>query len=180
MKMIAMFKRHPDLTPAQFREEYEKVHVPLALKFCPFFKDYRRNYINRDFNHRRAEGEAAGALDFDVITEFTFANRDDYDRMARQMSDPEFRDRSSSTRSALWITAPRWCSWSMRNGRCFRNSDAAWRDDRRRMANGEQVPRVASPVLATGQAAISVATDSATRRYRPGGAGMTPDPSPLS
>ncbi len=91
MKMIAMFKRHPSLTPEQFREEYEKVHVPLGLKFLPYLKDYRRNYIRSDVIHHRAEGDVANGLDFDVITELTFESRADYDRMVAQMSDPAFQ-----------------------------------------------------------------------------------------
>jgi hypothetical protein len=91
MKLIAMFKRHPSLTPEQFREEYEKVHVPYALKYFPYLKDYRRNYLRRDVEHRRAEGEAAQGLDFDVVTELTFEHPEDYERMRRTMSDPVFQ-----------------------------------------------------------------------------------------
>jgi hypothetical protein len=91
MKLIAMFKRNPALTHAEFREEYEGKHVPLAVKYFPYLKDYRRNYVRRDQVHRRAEGEAAASLDFDVITEITFADPSDYDRMRAQMADPEFQ-----------------------------------------------------------------------------------------
>lgn len=90
MKLIAMFKRNPRLSPEEFRAAYER-QVPLALKYFPYFKDYRRNYIRRDLVHRRAEGETANTLEFDVITEITFASKSDYDRMARQMRDPEFQ-----------------------------------------------------------------------------------------
>jgi hypothetical protein len=91
MKLIAMFKRNPALTPDQFRDEYETRHVPMALKYFPYLKDYRRNYVRHDLAHRRAEGEVAQALDFDVITEITFASPGDYDRMRRQMADPVFQ-----------------------------------------------------------------------------------------
>jgi hypothetical protein len=91
MKLIAMFRRNPALTFEEFREEYETVHVPMALKYFPYFKDYRRNYVRRDLDHRRAEGEAATSLDFDVITEITFQTPDDYARMRRTMSDPAFQ-----------------------------------------------------------------------------------------
>jgi hypothetical protein len=91
MKLIAMFRRNPTLTPEEFRHEYETAHVPLALKYFPYFKDYRRNYVRRDLAHRRAEGEAAQTLDFDVITEITFESPADYERMRAQMADPEFQ-----------------------------------------------------------------------------------------
>jgi uncharacterized protein (TIGR02118 family) len=94
MKMVALFRRRSGLTPAEFREHYEKQHVPLALRLFPStFADYRRNYIRHDLRHQRGEGESPLPwLDFDVITEITFASRDDYERMVRAMSDPAIRE----------------------------------------------------------------------------------------
>lgn len=89
MKMIVLFRRKQDLTPAQFRDYYETKHAPMALKLFPYMKDYRRNYIRQDLMHQRAGGESIKApLDFDVITEITFANKSDYDRMVHDMTSP--------------------------------------------------------------------------------------------
>jgi uncharacterized protein (TIGR02118 family) len=93
MKMIVLFRRKPGLTSAQFREHYEERHAPLALKLFPYLKGYRRNYIRHDLHHARAGQEVFSAnLDFDAITEITFADRSDYDRMVREMADPAIRE----------------------------------------------------------------------------------------
>lgn len=92
MKMIALFRRKQGLTPDQFREYYEKTHVPMALRLFPYFKEYKRNYIRHDQTHRRADGEPGAMLDFDVITEITFASKGDYDRMVNEMADPAIRE----------------------------------------------------------------------------------------
>jgi uncharacterized protein (TIGR02118 family) len=91
MKMVCMFKRKAGLTPEQFREHYEERHAPMAVKLFPFFKDYRRSYIRHDLAHKRADGEPATRLDFDVITEIWFASQADYERMARLMTEPAIR-----------------------------------------------------------------------------------------
>lgn len=93
MKMIMFFRRRPDLTAAQFRDHYENRHVPLATSLFPYFKDYRRNYVRHDLQHRRADAEGSdGGFGFDVITELTFAEPGDYERMVRQMADPATRE----------------------------------------------------------------------------------------
>ncbi len=93
MKMIMFFRRKAGLSPEQFKEHYETHHAPLALKLFPWIKDYRRNYIRHDLQHRRAGGEAMGAaLDFDVMVEVSFDGEDDYQRMVDAMANPAIRD----------------------------------------------------------------------------------------
>ena len=93
MKMVVMFRRRQDLSPAQFREYYETRHAPLALKLFPYLKEYRRNYIRHDLVHRRSQPEGQPtALDFDAITEIWFDSKSDYERMVRDMTDPAIRD----------------------------------------------------------------------------------------
>jgi hypothetical protein len=93
MKMIVLFRRKQDLTPAQFREYYETRHAPMAMKLFPYLRDYRRNYIRHDLVHKRAAPEGtAGQLDFDVITEIVFSSESDYQRMVRDMTDPAVRE----------------------------------------------------------------------------------------
>jgi uncharacterized protein (TIGR02118 family) len=93
MKMIVLFKRKQDLTSEQFREHYETRHVPLAKKLFPYLKDYKRNYIRHDLRHQRAGNEVTNApLDFDAITEISFASKIDYDRMMREMAESAIRD----------------------------------------------------------------------------------------
>ena len=93
MKMIVLFRRKQGFTPEQFRAYYEASHAPLAVKLFPYLKDYRRNYVRHDVSHRRAGGEGVSApLDFDAITEITFDDKNGYDRMMRDMADPEIRE----------------------------------------------------------------------------------------
>ena len=89
MKMLVFFRRRSDISAEAFRDYYEGHHAPLARRLFPYIADYRRNYIRRDLQHRRASGEAINtALDFDVITEITFVQESDYQRMLTDMSDP--------------------------------------------------------------------------------------------
>jgi hypothetical protein len=87
-----MFKRKPGLTPDQFRDYYETRHAVLSTKLFPFFVDYRRNYIRHDLGPQRSSAEPNDrSLDFDVITEISFASRADFDRMVKLLSDPKVR-----------------------------------------------------------------------------------------
>jgi uncharacterized protein (TIGR02118 family) len=93
MKMVVLFRRKQELTSEQFREHYENTHAPLARKLFPYLKEYRRNYIRRDLQHKRAGNEVTNApLDFDAITEIIFETDSDYHRMMREMADPAIRD----------------------------------------------------------------------------------------
>jgi hypothetical protein len=93
MKMVVLFRRKHGLTSEQFREHYENKHVPLAMTLFPYLQGYRRNYIRHDLRHQHAGNELTNApLDFDVITEISFASQTDYDRMMREMADPAIRD----------------------------------------------------------------------------------------
>ncbi len=92
MKMIVLFRRKPGISPEHFREYYETRHAPLAARLFPYLAGYKRNYICRDRQHRRAGGEAIAELDYDVITEILFASRADYERMVRDMEDDSIRE----------------------------------------------------------------------------------------
>ena len=83
-----MFKRRADLTHEQFREYYETKHAVLSLKLYPYFKDYRRNYIDQDQLPAKIEGHTTSTLNYDVITEITLHCRADYDRLVRDVMDP--------------------------------------------------------------------------------------------
>lgn len=88
MKLICLLKRKPGLTPREFRDHYEGVHAPLAARLLPFFSEYRRNYVLGDgaavAEHAKAEGP-----EWDVVTEFVFASRADYDAMCAALADPD-------------------------------------------------------------------------------------------
>jgi hypothetical protein len=88
-KIVLLVKRKAGLTPAQFRDEYERCHVPLALRLLPGIKHYRRNYVRHDLAYRPPKFESAPLEpSFDVITEMTFDTDVDYQRMISALEDP--------------------------------------------------------------------------------------------
>jgi len=87
-KLTFLFKRKPGMTPEQFRDHYEKRHVPLALRLLPYFSGYARNYIRHDLTYRPEGIGIDNVPQFDVVTEVTFATEADYDLMLKQLADP--------------------------------------------------------------------------------------------
>jgi hypothetical protein len=70
----------------------EQRRAPLALRLLPYTQAYKRNYV-RHMTHRRAQpGGPDMKRGCHAITELTFANISDYERMVRDMSDPAIRD----------------------------------------------------------------------------------------
>jgi uncharacterized protein (TIGR02118 family) len=71
-KVIALLSKKPGLSRDEFIEYYETKHVPLIRKLLPKIQEYRRSFL--DLNGAII---AAGvsAPDFDVVTEFWFADR---------------------------------------------------------------------------------------------------------
>jgi uncharacterized protein (TIGR02118 family) len=83
-KAVMVLRRKQGMSPEEFREHYETVHAPLTLECLPGIVEYRRLYVNHGtspFGHPDAE------LDFDVITEVTFASREAYDEAMLAMRD---------------------------------------------------------------------------------------------
>lgn len=83
-----MFKRRADLTHQQFRDYYETRHAVMSLELYPYFKDYRRNYINQEQLATKIDGHTTSTLNYDVITEITLHSRADFDRLVRDLTDP--------------------------------------------------------------------------------------------
>jgi uncharacterized protein (TIGR02118 family) len=75
-KVIALLSKKPGLSRNDFMEYYETKHVPLVRKLFPQIQEYRRNFLDV-----RGAIIAAGASppDFDVVTEFWFADRAAYE-----------------------------------------------------------------------------------------------------
>lgn len=94
MKIICFLKKKEGMSDAAFRAYYEGNHAPLINSLLPFFSDYRRNYLVPDESYAPAHVENNDARPaFDVITEISFANRADYDRMNAAIADPAIGDR---------------------------------------------------------------------------------------
>jgi uncharacterized protein (TIGR02118 family) len=87
MKMVRLFKRKPGVTPEQFRELYEKEHVPLVLRLLPYFKGYTRKYIQHEPGY-----QIGSEVTYDVLTEVTFESKADYDHAQKALADPKIKD----------------------------------------------------------------------------------------
>lgn len=82
---LCFIKRRKGMSMEDFRNHYENVHAPLALCNLPMISSYNRYFVNDP-----AANDEIGQqeLDFDVVTEFTFATADDHARFHRKMADP--------------------------------------------------------------------------------------------
>ncbi|MFC2000099.1 EthD domain-containing protein [Chloroflexota bacterium] len=68
IKGITLLKRKTGLTPEEFREQFEEVHVPLALKLLPTVRKLVRNYVITT----NAIPTSTEEPEFDCITEQSF------------------------------------------------------------------------------------------------------------
>ena len=84
LKMIALLKKRPGMTRAEFRAYYEGHHVPLILQQQgPNMLEYRRNYLTGEMIN------GAEDMPFDVITEFLYRDRAAFDRAFERMLAPD-------------------------------------------------------------------------------------------
>jgi EthD domain-containing protein len=74
LKILAFLTKRQDLETRAFIEHYETKHIPLIRSLAPAPLVYKRSYLVR--------GDALnlddGSIDFDVVTELVFADRDAY------------------------------------------------------------------------------------------------------
>lgn len=86
-KTLAFVKRKDGISRDEFRTYYETRHAALVAQIAPGARCYRRNYLTF--------GEPANVnfdeLDFDVVTELEFSNRDEFERWSATMRAPEVR-----------------------------------------------------------------------------------------
>lgn len=84
LKMIALLKKRPGMSRAEFRDYYEGHHVPLILaQQGPNMLEYRRNYLTGEMIN------GAEDMPFDVISEFVYADRVAFDRAFARMLAPD-------------------------------------------------------------------------------------------
>ena len=88
-KVISLLAKRPDMSKEAFIAYYEAHHAPLIRKLFPWIADYRRNFI--DLTGSIFESQAT-PLDFDVVTEIWFADRQGYDRMLAEHAKPGVGD----------------------------------------------------------------------------------------
>jgi uncharacterized protein (TIGR02118 family) len=74
VKVFAFLTKRDGIDTAAFIDHYENRHVPLVLSLAPAPLVYKRNYVVRgDELNRESE-----SIDFDVVTELLFSDRDSY------------------------------------------------------------------------------------------------------
>jgi EthD domain len=74
LKVFSFLTKKAGISTQAFIDHYENNHVPLVLSLAPTPTVYKRNYLIRgdDFN-REDDG-----IDFDVVTELVFPDRDGF------------------------------------------------------------------------------------------------------
>jgi uncharacterized protein (TIGR02118 family) len=77
-KVIALIKRKPGLSRAEFIDHYEAGHAPLARKCFPQIVQYRRNFVDLK---GAIMMPGMPAPDFDSVTEIWYRDREAYDEM---------------------------------------------------------------------------------------------------
>jgi hypothetical protein len=105
IKLMLLLKRKPGLTPEQFRDHYENVHVPLGLKYVGhLLADFRRHYP--DAMMSLADGQPLGC-EYDAISVYSFKHAAAFTELQKILADPQvariltedeaqFLDRSAS------------------------------------------------------------------------------------
>ena len=73
-KVFAYLTKREDITAEEFRDYYEKHHVPLVLSFAPTPKVYKRNYLVRGDEHNLEDP----SIDFDCVTELAWDDREGF------------------------------------------------------------------------------------------------------
>jgi uncharacterized protein (TIGR02118 family) len=74
VKVFAFLTRRNGIDTEAFIDHYENKHVPLVLSLAPAPLIYKRNYVVRGDEFNREDD----AIDFDVVTELVFSDRDAY------------------------------------------------------------------------------------------------------
>jgi hypothetical protein len=108
-KLLGYLTKRDGMSTADFIDHYENRHVPLILSLATEPLVYKRHYLVRDTATNAGGG---AAIDFDVVTELGFADRDAYtawlqaltegDSGARVAADEErFLDRSRTRSCAV-------------------------------------------------------------------------------
>ncbi|MFB7460716.1 MULTISPECIES: EthD domain-containing protein [unclassified Streptomyces] len=83
MKLLSYLKKRDGITSEAFKEHYENNHVPLILSLAPSPIVYKRHYLIRgDAFNLREDG-----IDFDVVTEMGWEDRDAFQAWMAAVSD---------------------------------------------------------------------------------------------
>jgi hypothetical protein len=89
IKLMLFLKRKPGLTRQQFRDHYEKIHVPLGLKYVGhLLADFQRHYPAGMVN--LADGTDADC-GYDAVSIYSFRDQAAFGELSRIISEPRVR-----------------------------------------------------------------------------------------
>jgi hypothetical protein len=101
-KFLNFLVRKPGLTPEQFRDYYDKNHVPLAFKTFPQILEHRRNYPADN----GTLFPAGVHQPWDAIVEIYLDSREGFDAMMAFLSDAD-KSREIVTDGDQFLDGPR-------------------------------------------------------------------------
>lgn len=88
VKTIAFLKRHPNMSPEEFRRYYEEVHVKIGEKYLgPYVSRYLRRYLQPLLPD--PDAIASSADDYDVVTEMWYPDQASFQLAVESLSAPE-------------------------------------------------------------------------------------------
>jgi hypothetical protein len=82
LKVMAFLTKREDLETRAFVDYYENNHVPLIRSLAPTPIGYRRSYLHRGDELNQEDP----SIDFDVVTELVFPDRDAFLAWGAQLS----------------------------------------------------------------------------------------------
>ena len=98
VQLLMLGRRRQDLTPAQFRDHYENVHIPLMRNLTgdTFPLSHERHYVARardggSFPAAVLPGGDPAAFDYDAVAVLTYRDRAHFDANWAFFEDPETR-----------------------------------------------------------------------------------------
>ena len=87
IKLILVAKRKTGMSRDAFIDYYENRHAPLCQSLCPGQSGYRRNYVHHD--QVLIPQGFTGEVDYDVVTEVIWDDRESFERTMAKAADPE-------------------------------------------------------------------------------------------
>jgi hypothetical protein len=88
-KVLAFLSRKPGMSPKEFKAYYETRHVQVINEVAPGIPVYRRNFLQlNDPQNRNAD-----QINFDVVTEMEFPDRESFQLWAKSFAAPGAAER---------------------------------------------------------------------------------------
>lgn len=83
LKQVVLLKRRPSMSREEFVDYYENKHSKLIAPIQPMLERYVRRYVCPEVNPITGQAEE---LDFDVVSEFWWRSRADFDAAMEKLA----------------------------------------------------------------------------------------------